>query len=176
MIKMHPDSIEWISFTCPLGHYEWLIMPFGLKSAPSVFQKKMDNIFGKFRKFICVYIDDILVHSKSKEEHTGHLKLVLNEFLKWGIVISSKKAQFFRYNIEFLGVEIENGKVKLQPHISKKILEAPLIRDIKALQQLLGLVNYARPFIKNLGKLAGPLYSKIGLTGVRTLILKMINK
>ena len=90
---------------------------------------------------MCV-IDDILVHSISKEEHVWLLKLVLSEFLKLGIVISSKTAQFFRHYIEFLGVEIRNRKVKLQPHISKNILKAPLIRDIKALQQVLGLVNY----------------------------------
>ena len=92
------------SFYLSLGHYEWLVMPFGLK---------MDDNFGKFRKFACVYINDILVHSKLKEEHIGHLKLVLSEFLKQGIVISSKTTKFFRHNIEFLEVEIWNGKVKL---------------------------------------------------------------
>ena len=166
-IKMHPDSIEWTAFICPLGNYEWLVMPFGLKNAPSIFQRKMDEIFSKYRKFVCIYIDDILVHSKSREEHVGHLKLVLSEFLKEGIIISSKKTQFFRNNIEFLGIEIGNGKIKLQPYIAKKILETPPIKDVKALQRFLGLVNYARPFIENLGKLTGPLYSKLGLTGVK---------
>ena len=96
-------------------------MPFGLKGAPSIFQRKMNDIFRKFRKFICVYIDDILVQSKPKEEHIGHLRIVLSEFLKQGIVISYEKALFFRYNIEVLGVETGNRKVLLQPHISKKI-------------------------------------------------------
>ena len=80
----------------------------------------MNDTFKKFRKFVIIYIDDVLVHSKSKEEHVGHLKLVLSEFIKEGIIISFKKAQFFRHNIEFLGVPIENGKLKLQPHISKR--------------------------------------------------------
>ena len=97
-------------------------MPFRLKNAPSIFSKKIDEVFRKFRNFICIYIDDILVHSKSRAEHIGHLKLVLSKFLKEGIIISSKKVQFFRSNIEFLGIEIGNGKIKLQPHISKKIL------------------------------------------------------
>ena len=88
-IKMHPDSIEWTAFTYLLGHYEWLVMPFGLKNAPSIFQRKMDEVFSKYKKFVCIYIDDILVHSKSREEHVGHLKLVLSEFLKEGIIISS---------------------------------------------------------------------------------------
>ena len=100
-------------------------MPFGLKNAPSIFQRKMDEIFSKYRKFVCIYIDDILVHSKSREEHVGHLKLVLSEFLKEEIIISSKKAQFFRNNIEFLGIEIENGRIKLQPHITKNIINSP---------------------------------------------------
>ena len=93
----------------------------------------MDEIFKKFRNFVCVYIDDVMVHSRPKEEHVGHLKLVQSELLKEGIIINSKKGKSFRSNIEFLGVEIGNGKIKLQPHFSKKILETPLIRSIKTL-------------------------------------------
>ena len=106
-----------------------------------------------YKNSVCVYIDDILVFSRNKEEHVIHLKLVLSEFLKQGIVINGKEAQFFRKNIEFLGVEIGNGNIKLQPHIAKKIIDTLAIRNIKALQQFLGLANYARPFIKNLGKI-----------------------
>ena len=146
---MHPESIEWTAFSYPLGHFEWLAMPFGLKNTPSIFQWKMDNIFNKYKKFVCVYIDDSLVFSRNKEEHVSHLKLVLNEFLKQGIVISGKKAQFFRKSIQFLGIEIGNDHIKLQPHIAKKILYTPAIRNTKALQQFLGLANYVRPFIKN---------------------------
>ena len=87
-IKMYHDSIEWTAFTCPLGHYEWLVMPFGLKNAQSIFQRKMDTIFNQYKNFVCVYIDDILALSKNKEEHISHLKLVLSEFLKQGIAIS----------------------------------------------------------------------------------------
>ena len=142
-------------------------MPFGLKNALNIFQWKTDNIFNKYKIFVWVYINDILVFSKTKEEHVSHLKLVLSEFLKQGIVISGKKAQFFRKNIEFLGVVIGDGHIKFQPHIAKKILDTPPIKNIKALQQFLGLANYARTFIKNLGKLIGPLYSKLGGTGVK---------
>ena len=131
-IKMHEESILWTAFTYPLGHFEWLVMPFGLKNAQSVFQRKMDGIFAKYA-FVCVYIDDVLVHSRTEKEHTSHLKIVLSEFLKHGIVISSKKTQFYRRNIEFLGVEIGNGKIKLQPHISKKVLEFKKEFDKKSL-------------------------------------------
>ena len=138
-----------------------------LRNDPSIFQKKMNNIFNKYKSYVCVYIGDILVDSKNTEEHVSHLKLVLSEFHKQRIVISGKKAQLFRKNIDFLGVEIENGKIKLQSHISKKILDTSDIRNGKALQQFLGLLNYSRTFIKDLEKLVGPLYSKLGGTCVK---------
>ena len=127
----------------------------------------MDDIFNQYKNFVYVYIDNILVFSKNKEKHVSYLKFVLSEFSKQGIIISGKKAQFSKRNIEFLGVEIGSGHIKLQPHIAKKILDTPTIRNIKALQQFLGLANYTRPFIKNLGKLVGLLYSKLGGTGVK---------
>ena len=133
-IKFHPESIEWTIFTCPIGHFEWLDMPFGLKNAPSIFQGKIYNIFNQYKNFVCVYIDDILGFSRNKEEHVSHLKLFLSEFLKQCIVISSKKAQFFEKNIEFLRVEIGDGHIKLQPYLAKKIFDTPVIRDVKSLQ------------------------------------------
>ena len=111
-VKMHPESIEWTAFTCPEGHFEWLVMPFGLKNAPSVFQRKMDQIFLKYKKFVIVYIDDILVFCKSKKEHLGHLQIVFSEFMKHGIIISKKKIELFKQTVKFLGAEIGNGKIK----------------------------------------------------------------
>ena len=74
---MHPDSVKYTAFTIPNGgHYEWLVMPFGLKNAPAEFQKMMDNIFGKYYKFVAVYIDDILIFSKNKKEHIYLLQIV----------------------------------------------------------------------------------------------------
>lgn len=74
---MDPKSVEWTTFTCPLGHYEWLVLPFALKNAPSIFQRKMDTIFSKYHNFV-IDIDDILVFSKNKKEHISHLKIVLS--------------------------------------------------------------------------------------------------
>ncbi|GLT29446.1 hypothetical protein SLA2020_043150 [Shorea laevis] len=90
-IKMEKESIPWTAFTCPEGHFEWQVMPFGLKNAPSIFQKKMDQIFKKYPDFVLVYIDDILVFSKTETEHIKHLQVVFTEFLKNGLIISKKK-------------------------------------------------------------------------------------
>ena len=62
------DSIPWTTFSCPEGHFEWLVMPFGLKNAPSVFQRKMDNIFRDNDSFVAVDINDILIFSKNKKK------------------------------------------------------------------------------------------------------------
>ena len=70
---MHPDSIPLTTFSCPKGHFEWLVMPFGLKNAPSIFQRKMDSIFIDNDVFVVVYIDDVLGFSKNKKKHIGHL-------------------------------------------------------------------------------------------------------
>ena len=80
---------------------------------PQYFQREIDNIFNKYNNFVCVYIDDIPVFSRNKEEYISHLKLVLSEFLKQDIVISGKKAQLLRKNMEFLGVEVGDRHIKL---------------------------------------------------------------
>ncbi|XP_059631379.1 uncharacterized protein LOC132274189 [Cornus florida] len=167
-VRMHPDSIPWTAFTCPEGHFEWSVMPFGLKNAPSVFQRKMDDVFKTHINFVAVYVDDILVFSKTKREHKEHLNIVFEEFIKHGIIISKKKMELEKAQIEFLGSVFGNGITQLKPHISTKILDFPdKLEDLKQLQSFLGLLNYASPYIKDLGKIAGPLYSKTSLKGQR---------
>ena len=150
-VKIHQDSIHWTTFSCPEGHFEWLVMPFGLKNAPSIFQRKMDNIFRDNDSFVAVYINDILVFRKNKKNHIGHFQIVLKKFEEHGIIISKSKMQLFQQTIEFLGVIMGNSKILLQPHISEKFLTFPdKIEEAKELQKFLGLLNYARPFIKNI--------------------------
>ena len=79
---MHKDSIEWTSFSCPLGYFEWLVMTFGLRNAPQIFQRMMDDIFKECYNFTCVYIDDVLVFSKSEKEHLEHLYIIFSLFKK----------------------------------------------------------------------------------------------
>ena len=164
-IRLDEDSKPWTVFSCPCGLYEWNVMSFGLKNAPQIFQRMMDRIFGKY-SFIHVYIDDILVFSKTFQEHIKHLELFFEELINNGLIVSRKKIKLFKKKIEFLGLELENGQVKLQEHIVQKINNFPdKLEDLKTLQCFLGLLNYARPYIKNLSQLAEPLYSKIKITG-----------
>lgn len=159
---MEEASIPWTAFSVPGGLYEWLVMPFGLKKAPLIFQRKMDSCFKGRESFIAVYIDDILVFARNEDEDAEHLEAMLRICEKEGLVLSPTKMKIAVPEIEFLGAVIGKGKIKLQPHIIKKIVDfkEDAMKDKKGLRSWLGILNYARAYIPNLGTLLGPLYSK----------------
>ncbi|ATZ69530.1 ORF3 polyprotein [Cacao bacilliform Sri Lanka virus] len=161
-ILMDEESIEWTAFTAPSELYEWLVMPFGLKNAPAIFQRKMDFCFKGTEDFIAVYIDDILVFSRSIEEHAKHLEKLIQIIQKNGLVLSPTKMKVASPTIEFLGVIIDRGRIQLQPNIISKIVDfdQKQFADKKGLRSWLGVLNYARSFIPNMGPLLGPLYEK----------------
>ena len=165
-VKMAEESIPWTAFICPQGHYEWLVMPLGLKNAPALFQRKMQNIFNEYQEFILVYIDDVLVFSKTYKEHIAHLEAFFRKVEQHGLILSKKKMEICKERVKFLGHEIGEGKIYLQEHIAKKILDFPdRMDERKTLQQFLGIVNCARNYIDNLAKLAGPLFVKLRKNG-----------
>jgi hypothetical protein len=141
-------------------------MPLGLKNAPTLFQRKMQNFFTKNQEFVLVYIDDLLIFSKTYKEHIAHLDMFFRKVEQNGLILSKKKMEICKEKINFLGHEIGEGKIYLQDHIAKKILQFPdAMNDKKLLQQFLGIVNYARNYIDNLAKLARPLYAKLRKNG-----------
>ncbi|CDN68224.1 polyprotein [Grapevine Roditis leaf discoloration-associated virus] len=166
-VAMHPDSIEWTAFWVPDGLYEWLVMPFGLKNAPSIFQRKMDECFNGTEEFIAVYIDDILVFSEDEKSHAKHLRIMLGICKRNGLVLSPTKMKIAVQEVEFLGAQIGNQKIKLQPHVIKKIVEfnEAELKEKKGMRSWLGILNYARAYIPNLGRLLSPLYAKTSPTG-----------
>ena len=105
-------------------------------------------------------LDDVLVASYTREEHLKHVKAILREFTKHGIVISETKYELCKKEIDFLGVHIKQGHIALHEHIVKKILEFPEpITSRKQLQSYLGILNCASDFIKNLAKYRSSLSS-----------------
>ncbi|KAJ1685823.1 hypothetical protein LUZ63_017213 [Rhynchospora breviuscula] len=170
-VAMDSDSIEWTAFVVPNGLYEWLVMPFGLKNAPAIFQRKMDDCFRGTESFIAVYIDDILVFSENEEQHAKHLEAMLSICEKWGLVLSPTKMKIAVQEIEFLGAIIGNRKIKLQPHIIKKIIsfDEEKLKEKAGMRSWLGILNYARSYIPKLGTLFGPLYSKTSEHGDKRL-------
>ena len=156
-IKMTEESKPLTAFSTPQGHYEWNVLPFGLKNAPQIFQRKMDNIFKDY-DFIHVYMDDMLISSKTKEQHLKHLDTFIDLCKTHGIGLSKKKSIIGEQKIEFLGLMIDFEGIELQNHILEKIKDFPeRLTDRKQLQRFLGILNYAEGFIKNLADLRKPL-------------------
>jgi hypothetical protein len=140
-------------------------MPFGLKNAPALFQRKIQNIFNENQKFVLVYIDDLLIFSITYKEHIAQLDIFFRKVEQNDLILSKKKIEICKEKINFLGHEIGEGKIYLQDHIAKKILQFPDAMDDKVLQQFLGIVNYERNYIDNLVKLVGSLYAKLRKNG-----------
>ncbi|PRQ21805.1 putative nucleotidyltransferase, Ribonuclease H [Rosa chinensis] len=121
----------------------------------------MDNIFKHVAEFCVVYIDDILVFSKNKEEHMKHLHEVVKLIVQHGIILGEKKIFFILDEVDFLGINIKNGVIKLQPHILEKIWKFPdKIPDAKSLERFLGVINYGRDFIPKISGLTAMLSPK----------------
>ena len=98
-----------IAFIVPFGHYEWNVMSFSLKNAPSEFQNIMNDIFAPFPDFSIVYIDDVLIFSKSIDDHWKHLDIFIKVIKHNGLVVLATKINLFQDKIRFLGQNIYKG-------------------------------------------------------------------
>jgi hypothetical protein len=150
------------AFTIPFGHYEWNVMPFGLKNAPSEFQNIMNDIFNPFTHFTIVYIDDVLIFSKSIEEHWKHLNSFLETIKHSGLVVSAKKIKLFQTKIRFLGFDISEGQIRPIDRAIQFADKFPdVIIDKTQLQRFLGSLNYIADFYKDLRKYCKPLFDRL---------------
>lgn len=157
-ILMKEEDIEKTAFSVNNGKYEFLRLPFGLKNSPSIFQRAMDNILRDFIGKIChVYIDDIIVYSKTLEEHCKHLKLVINRLKESNMKISLEKSKFYSKEVEFLGYVVGHNVIKTDPNKLETINNYPLPKTLRQLRSFLGMIGYYRKFIKNYAQVAKPL-------------------
>ena len=149
-----------ITFVVPFGHYEWNVMPFGLKNAPSELQNIMNEIFNQFFDFIIVYIDDVLVYSTSIEGHWKHLNKFIETVKSNGLSLSATKINLFHTRIRFLGHHIHQGTITpIQRSIEFADKFPDEIKHKKQLQCFLGSINYVSDFIQDLSNFA-PLLDK----------------
>lgn len=159
-IKMAPDSIKYTSFVTPNGQYEYMKMPFGLKNAPAVFMRSITSVLQDFirQNEIVVYIDDILIATKTLSEHLCILRKVLNRLAENGLEINLSKCKFCYEDIEYLGYSV--NKFGISPNMThqKSIRDYPITKTTKQLNSFLGLCAYFRKFIQSFSHIAKPLY------------------
>ena len=157
-IEMEPESIEKSAFITDRGHYEWIVMPFGLKNAPSTFQRAMQRILHEELGKGCeVYLDDVIIHTATEEEHVKLLSKVLSKLEAAGLRLKRKKCTFFATQIAYLGHLISEGELRPLPDKLTAINNFPPPTNVKELQSFVGLAGYYRDFVPEMSRLTRPL-------------------
>ncbi|CAN6547739.1 unnamed protein product [Malus baccata var. baccata] len=159
-IKMAPEDIHKTAFRCPghVGAYEYLVMPFGLKNAGVTYQRAMNAIFHDLiGQNMEVYIDDIVVKSKTEEQHLVDLKQALTRMMIHKLKMNPKKCAFGVRAGNFLGFLVHQRGIEVDKNKSRAIMESPSPTNKVQLQRLLGKINFLRIFIANLAGKIQPL-------------------
>lgn len=158
-VPLAKDSRHLTAFSTPDGaSYEFHVMPFGLAGAPGTFQNLMVHVLkGYLHQFVKVYLDDVVIYSRSHEEHQQHLRLVLERFRMHGLVCAPEKCRLATTNINYLGHIITYDSNLPQPGHLEKIRGFPTPRNIRELRQLLGTANWLRDYVKNFAIIAAPM-------------------
>ncbi|GBG77256.1 hypothetical protein CBR_g23584 [Chara braunii] len=157
-IAIRPKDQHKIAFQTRYGLYEFVVMPFGLCNAPGTFQHAMNMIFHDYLdKFIVVYLDDILIFSRTVEEHVEHLKTVLGLLRQHQYKVNLEKCEFGRTKILYLGHEISTDGLRSDDAKVASIRDWPKPQTITEVRSFLGMTGYYRPFVKNYSIIASPL-------------------
>ncbi|GBG81906.1 hypothetical protein CBR_g34089 [Chara braunii] len=140
------------------GLYEFVVMPFGLCNAPGTFQHAMNRIFhDHLDKFIIVYLDDILIFSKTVEEHVAHLDKIISLLRQHKFKINGEKCKFGRTRVLYLGHEISVEGLKPDDAKVASIRDWPRPQSVTEMRSSLGMTGYYRTFVKNYSIVAAPL-------------------
>ena len=163
-IRLDTASQEKTAFRTPFGLFEYKVMPFGLTNAPSVFQRAMNSILAPLLgRCVVVYIDDILVFSRTPEAHTKDLAAVLALLRKHQFYAKRSKCLFAQSTVPFLGYTVSSSGLGTDPLKCDALAQWALPTSKVALQAFLGLANYYRDFVPNFSAVAAPLYDFTGL-------------
>lgn len=152
---------EWkTAFRTRYGHFEYTVMPFGLTNAPATFQAYINKaLAGYLDEFCVVYLDDILIFSQTYEEHTQHIRLVLERLRKHALYANRKKCHFYSKEVEFLGFIVSSEGVSMDQRRVDTIAAWPTPSTFREVQQFLGFANFYRRFIRAYSRIAQPLTS-----------------
>jgi hypothetical protein len=157
-VRIVEEDISKTAFRTRYGHFEFLVLPFGLTNAPATFMHLMQTIFRPFLDdFVIVFLDDILIYSKTLEEHKKHIEQVL-ELLRVNKLYAKKsKCEFFKLSIEFLGHTLSASGKGMQEDKVKAIREWPVPKTAGEVRSFLGLAGWYQEFVKNFSAIVAPI-------------------
>ncbi|CAI5484601.1 unnamed protein product [Closterium sp. Yama58-4] len=157
-IRVVPEDQHKTAFRTKQGLYEFRVLPFGLTNAPATFQTLINTVLSEFLgSFVVVYLDDILIFSKSKEEHVQHLQKVFEVLRREKLYAKQSKCEFFLPEVEFLGHVVSASGVRTDPKKIAAVQDWVAPTSVKELQSFLGFANYYHRFIQGYASIASPL-------------------
>ncbi|GJT10432.1 putative reverse transcriptase domain-containing protein [Tanacetum coccineum] len=157
-LRVQEEDIPKTAFRTRYGHYEFQVMPFGLTNAPAVFMDLMNRVCKPYLdKFVIVFIDDILIYSKNKQEHEEHLKLILELLKKEELYAKFSKCEFWIPKVQFLGHVIDSEGIHVDPAKIESVKDWASPKSPTEIRQFLGLAGYYRRFIEGFSKIAKPM-------------------
>ncbi|GJR90060.1 putative reverse transcriptase domain-containing protein [Tanacetum coccineum] len=157
-LRVREEDIPKTAFRTRYGHYEFQVMPFGLTNAPAVFMDLMNRVCKPYLdKFVIVFIDDILIYSKNKQEHAEHLKLILELLKKEQLYAKFSKCEFWIPKVQFLGHVIDSQGIHVDPAKIESVKDWASPKSATEIRQFLGLAGYYRRFIEGFSKIAKPM-------------------
>ena len=159
-IPIAKEDIPKTAVITPFGLYEFTRMPFGLRNAAQSFQRFMHQVLRGLH-FIYVYLDDIIIFSKTPEEHKEHLRLLFQRLDEYGLRVKPSKCVFGVSEISFLSHDISKNGIKPSQEKVKAIQDFPPPTSIKQIQRFIGMVNYYHRFIPQLAHILAPLHAHL---------------
>ncbi|KAL0553926.1 hypothetical protein IC582_007830 [Cucumis melo] len=157
-LRIRDGDIPKTAFRSRYGHYEFVVMSFGLTNAPAVFMDLMNRVFKDFLdSFVIVFIDDILIYSKTEAEHEEHLHQVLETLRANKLYAKFSKCEFWLRKVTFLGHVVSSEGVSVDPAKIEAVTNWPRPSTVSEIRSFLGLAGYYRRFVEDFSRIASPL-------------------
>ena len=159
-MRIKNEDIHKTTFKVRYGHYEFVVVPFGVTNGPTTFMCPMKSVFSRYLdKFVLVFLDDIVIYSKNVEGHEEHLRLKLQLLRDHKLYAKLIKCDFYKDRIHYLGDIISDKGIYVDPEKIEAIMNLPTPRNVTDVRSFMGLARYYRRFIEGFSKVAHPITS-----------------